>query len=94
MQELAEALDTHKELILVGWFHTHTAAIHPFLSNYDIRVQDGFFTAPHQIAVVIDSMTQHFLTGVFTRQQNGMMNNISDIQNNYLVKWSKIRSKS
>ena len=47
---------------IVGWYHTHPA-MGIFLSATDLRTQQLYFSAPWQIAVVIDPVSREF--GVF-----------------------------
>ena len=47
---------------IIGWFHTHPG--HGiFLSPTDLRTQETYFSAPWQIAVVVDPVSRQF--GVF-----------------------------
>jgi proteasome lid subunit RPN8/RPN11 len=47
---------------IVGWYHTHPA-MGIFLSATDLRTQQLYFSAPWQIAVVIDPVSHE--TGIF-----------------------------
>ena len=90
MQELDAFRDRYPEYQMKGWFHTHTAGLMPFLSRLDIRIHEGFFTQQDQIAIVLDVKTDGFQTGVFTRQQNGTLNNIKDIKGRKPIYWKQI----
>lgn len=43
------------ELAIVGWYHTHPG-FGLFLSDYDIFIQQNFFSAPGQFAMVVDPL--------------------------------------
>lgn len=74
VKELGDAIDTHPELSVVGWFHTHPG--HGlFLSVPDMTIQMGFFKEPYQVAMEIDSLSRNLDTGFFTQKTNGKMNN-------------------
>ncbi len=45
----------HKRI--VGWYHTHPG-FGIFLSEYDLFIQRNFFTAPWQVAYVVDPVAQ------------------------------------
>jgi proteasome lid subunit RPN8/RPN11 len=52
-----EALERdHPDLGIVGWYHTHPG-LGVFLSGQDLFIQRSFFTAPHQVALVVDPST-------------------------------------
>lgn len=72
--ELDKAKSDSPNLTLVGWFHTHPGHT-PFLSKTDLQLHEGFFTHPYQVAIVLDSLTKEFDTGIFTRMKGGWMNN-------------------
>jgi len=42
---------------IVGWFHTHPG-FGVFLSGMDTFIQENFFNAPHQIAIVLETKTK------------------------------------
>jgi proteasome lid subunit RPN8/RPN11 len=48
---------------IVGWYHSHPG-FGVFLSGHDLFIHKHFFSAPSQIAVVVDPQTQR--EGVFT----------------------------
>ncbi len=85
MHELDNVLHQSQELALVGWFHTHPGH-GPFLSQPDLNIHNGTFTAKHQIAIVIDPYN-NYDTGIFTRYQNPDMKNLSSVNNKGQKKW-------
>jgi len=75
--ELAELQEDHPEMELIGWFHTHPG--HGlFLSRPDLKIQHGFFSKDHQIAMEIDPLTEHLDTAFFSWKNKGEMNNKED----------------
>lgn len=75
--ELAELQEDHPEMELIGWFHTHPG--HGlFLSRPDLKIQHGFFSKDHQIAMEIDPLTDNMDTAFFSWKSNGKMNNTED----------------
>jgi len=60
---------------IMGWFHTHPGHS-PYLSATDLYTHNGFFLHPYQLAIVLDSLTEQFETGVFSRKHNGEVNNV------------------
>ena len=75
--ELADLQDLYPDLKLVGWFHTHPG--HGlFLSQPDLRIHQGFFRNKHYLAIEIDTKTDHLDTAIFTRTQDGTINNSKD----------------
>ena len=40
-----------------------------------MKIHDGFFNKPFQVAMEIDSLTENLDTGFFTRNQAGEVNN-------------------
>ncbi len=78
MIELDAALQKNKNMCLIGWFHTHPGHS-VFLSNYDLNAHYGSFNEPYQTAIVTDTLTEEFDTGIFTRKINMEMNNIEDV---------------
>lgn len=76
-QDLDTILDTHPDYTLVGWFHTHPG--HGlFLSQPDLNIQHGFFKAPYQFAMEIDTLTENLDTGFFTWKAINEVNNQQD----------------
>lgn len=74
VKELGDAIDTHPNLSVMGWFHTHPG--HGlFLSIPDLTIQMGFFKEPYQVAMEIDSLSHNLDTGFFTQKLSGKMNN-------------------
>lgn len=70
----------------VGWFHTHPG--HSlFLSQPDLKIQEGFFKQLFQFAMEIDPLTQGMDTGFFVRTKNGVINNTRELRPN--AKWYK-----
>ena len=54
--EVLSKLDSEfKGLSIVGWYHSHPG-FGCFLSEYDIFIQQNFFSGPGQIALVIDPL--------------------------------------
>jgi len=72
---------------LVGWLHTHPGHT-PFLSQTDLRTHEGFFRKPFQVAVVIDTLTEKWDAGIFTRKNDNSLNNRQDKKK--WLDWSKI----
>lgn len=68
--------------LAVGWFHTHPGHT-PFLSSHDIRLHEGSFPHPYQLAMVIDPNTEHEDMGIFTRTSQGRMNNRGDLKDTW-----------
>ena len=62
------------DLILVGWFHTHPGH-GPFLSETDLYSHNWAFKHPYQLAIVLDSLTEGFFTGIFSKREDGTVNN-------------------
>lgn len=89
--ELSKIQDENKHLKLVGWFHTHPG--HKlFLSKSDLRIQNGFFRAPYQFAMEIDSLTKRLDTGFFTWKRDKIINNITNLaQVKRWFSWKEIR---
>lgn len=54
---------------IVGWYHSHPG-FGIFLSNYDLFIHKGFFTAPWQIAFVTDPKARTY--GCFTWQKGDL----------------------
>ncbi|MEM7370987.1 MAG: hypothetical protein AAF587_20400 [Bacteroidota bacterium] len=77
MLEMDQIKDTHPQLVNVGWFHTHPGHT-PFLSEQDLSSHEGFFQKPFQVAIVLDSLTRNFDTGIFSRKSTGQVNNKED----------------
>ncbi len=74
LQELDKMREGYPHLDIVGWFHTHPGHS-PYLSATDLYTHDGFFQHPYQLAIVLDSLTEQFQTGFFSRKTNGLVNN-------------------
>ena len=75
--EMDHIQDQHPDLINVGWFHTHPGHT-PFLSGQDLSSHSGFFQKPFQVAIVLDSLTTGYDTGIFSQKESGEMNNKED----------------
>ena len=74
----AEVMDEFPNMGILAWFHTHPGH-GPFLSNTDLdRTHNVFFREPYQIAIVLDSLTNEYITGIFSRKKNTQMNNAQD----------------
>lgn len=73
MIELMEAQEKFRELKLVGWFHTHPGH-KPYLSEQDLTIHENFFTENHQIAIVLDSLTEEYVSVLVCRKRNGKIN--------------------
>ncbi len=58
-EALKTAAAEYPGLSIVGWYHTHPS-FGLFLSEYDIFIQKNFFSAPGQIALVIDPIAGDF----------------------------------
>lgn len=62
--EILSKLDSeYSGLSIVGWYHSHPG-FGCFLSEYDIFIQENFFSGPGQTALVIDPLAGQY--GVFT----------------------------
>jgi len=85
MIELDAALQTYADCILVGWFHTHPGHT-AFLSSYDLNIHNGSFTEFYQVAIVTDTFTPDFETGIFSRKSDGKINNQHDLK--HFFKWT------
>lgn len=79
LQEMDEKKDLYEAMILIGWFHTHPGHT-PYLSRTDLTLHNGFFLEPFQVAVVLDSLTDQFETGLFSRKKNKEVNNKETIK--------------
>ncbi|GAB4416762.1 MAG: hypothetical protein OHK0039_26400 [Bacteroidia bacterium] len=69
-----DALQSDAGLGITAWFHTHPGHS-PYLSGMDMRIHDGFFHAPYQLAIVLDPLTPDWDTGIFSRRSDGRTNN-------------------
>lgn len=75
---LDQVMDTYPQLCLIGWFHTHPG-YSPYLSKIDLACNhELFYLKPYQVAIVLDPLTEYFDTGLFSRKQDGSMNNKVD----------------
>ena len=75
--ELDDAQRAHKDLKLVGWFHTHPG--HGlFLSEADLSEHRQLFRQRYQIAIEIDPCTSGLDTAFFTWTRRGDLNNYRD----------------
>ncbi len=82
-----EEREKYGPMRLLGWFHTHPGHT-PFLSDTDLHTHEGFFTQPYQIAIVLDSLTPNWDTGIFSRKFGKHVNNkIDKIQ---WIQWKKL----
>lgn len=61
--------EQYPDLRIVGWYHSHPG-FGLFLSNYDLFIHKGFFTAPWQIAFVTDPKAKTY--GCFTWQDGDL----------------------
>lgn len=88
--ELAEIQEDNPEMDLIGWFHTHPG--HGlFLSRPDLKIQEGFFSKDHQIALEIDPLTENMDTALFSWKKDGEMNNKEDKSDKiHWFKWTDI----
>lgn len=73
-QAIIKADEKMKDLLVLGWFHTHPGH-GPFLSSTDLNQTQIFFPHDYQIAIVLDSLTDKFDTGCFSQKSDGTMNN-------------------
>jgi len=73
MVELMEAQEKLPEYKLLGWFHTHPGH-QPYLSTQDLTIHENFFTENYQIAIVLDSLTEEYLSVIVCRKRNGEIN--------------------
>lgn len=54
--EVLPLMETEYEgLSIVGWYHSHPG-FGVFLSDYDIFIQENFFSSPGQVALVVDPL--------------------------------------
>ena len=74
LRDLDAAWDEAGPLDLVAWLHTHPGHT-PYLSGMDLRIHEGFFRHPYQLAIVVDPLTPDWDTGFFSRRPSGRMNN-------------------
>lgn len=89
--ELAQAMETHPGSGLVGWFHTHPGHT-PFLSTTDLACwHEPHYTRPFQVAIVLDSLTEGFDTGIFSRKANGAVNNKTDFSR--WITWRDLKAQ-
>lgn len=82
--------ENNEDMVLVGWFHTHPG-IGPYLSQTDLRLHLGFLTESYQLAIVLDSLTPSFDTGIFSRKSDGSMNNKTDFKT--WISWKEVSNK-
>jgi proteasome lid subunit RPN8/RPN11 len=58
--EILEVMDSEfPGLVIIGWYHTQPG-FGLFLSDYDVFIQQNFFGAPGQIAMVVDPLIGEF----------------------------------
>jgi proteasome lid subunit RPN8/RPN11 len=76
-------------LILIGWFHTHPGHS-PYLSKQDMTIHEVFFTDSEKIAIVLDSLTENYDTGIFSHKIDGSPNNKQDYSK--LIQWKALLS--
>ena len=93
VDELGDAQDRNPELEVIGWFHTHPG--HGlFLSTSDLSVQ-RHFPNDYQVAMEIDSLTSGLDMSIFTRKENGRMNNSNDrVENRGWFQWVDIENSN
>lgn len=77
-------------MVNVGWFHTHPGHT-PFLSEQDLSSHEGFFHKPFQVAIVLDSLTEEYDTGIFSRKSTGQVNNKED--RTEWISWKQLLSQ-
>ncbi|MEZ4883385.1 MAG: hypothetical protein R3E32_01520 [Chitinophagales bacterium] len=87
LQVLDDYLQEFPDDILLGWFHTHPGH-GPFLSTFDLNIHTGFFKEPYHLAIVLDSLTESFETGFFSKQENGVANNAD--ANSTWINWKEL----
>lgn len=63
-------LNSFPELRILGWYHSHPG-MGIFLSGSDLFIHDHFFSAPWQIAVVLDPIGRKI--GLFTRRRKRIL---------------------
>ncbi|MEL6671106.1 MAG: hypothetical protein AAFR61_02910 [Bacteroidota bacterium] len=89
--ELDEVKDRYPNLQTIGWFHTHPG--HGlFLSKPDLKIQEGFFRKPYQLALEIDTLTEArgLDTAIFTWKEEGSINNSLDRHSEKWFSWHEI----
>jgi proteasome lid subunit RPN8/RPN11 len=86
--EIDDFLKNNESQCLIGWFHTHPGWT-PYLSETDlVQMHNVIFTNAYQIAVVLDSKTLNFDTGIFTKKNNLSMNNSQDYKS--WIQWKNL----
>ncbi|MBK9013914.1 MAG: hypothetical protein IPM82_07420 [Saprospiraceae bacterium] len=81
-------MDEYLGNVLLGWFHTHPGHT-PYLSDIDLKkTHELFYTRPFQVAIVLDTLTENFDTGIFSRKKSGQVNNKADFK--HWVAWKTI----
>ncbi len=86
-QAILEVDEKTKDLLVLGWFHTHPGH-GPFLSSTDLNQTQIFFPHDYQIAIVLDSLTDKFDTGCFSRKSDGRMNNAKNQKD--WIRWKQL----
>lgn len=85
-----DELNQDNDWSTIGWLHTHPSYT-PFLSAQDFTIHEGFFRKKFQVAIVIDPLTEHWQSSIFSRRQNGTMNNNDPHKNQYhCFEWKKL----
>ncbi|MEM7656795.1 MAG: hypothetical protein AAF399_11750 [Bacteroidota bacterium] len=88
--ELANVQDMYPDLRTIGWFHTHPG--HGlFLSQPDLRIQEGFFKEKFQLAMEIDTKSSGLDTTFFARNTDGVIYNSRDRIRDDWYQWVSIR---
>ena len=70
-QEMVDIqLQRFPDLRILGWYHSHPG-MGIFLSGMDLFIHEHFFSAPWQIAAVLDPQSHHL--GLFGRQEQQLL---------------------
>lgn len=86
--QLERMMSRHPETSLMGWFHTHPGHT-PYLSQTDlVKTHNLFYTKPYQIAIVLDSLTDNFDTGLFSWKKESHINNKADFSD--WINWKEL----
>jgi proteasome lid subunit RPN8/RPN11 len=79
-QEMVDIqLQRFPDLRILGWYHSHPG-MGIFLSDMDLFIHEHFFSAPWQIAAVLDPQSHHL--GLFGRQEQKLLEPV-------ILDWSK-----
>jgi len=77
MMELMEVQRENIDYKLLGWFHTHPGH-KPYLSEQDMTIHENFFNKRYHIAIVLDSLTEDYVSVLVSRKRDGETNKSYD----------------